>query len=297
MATALETDVYSVYSSLYCGHSLWVCGRATLYDWTLAYGTSASGQLSLPEGLMRSCNPWFYTIGETLYEEGLPDALTNMAYGFGLGVETGIDIPEEGGNIPLTASNCLENAQMAIGQGEILVTPIQVVTFFAALANGGTLYRPALVERIQSNSGDITYSFEPESRGNLPISSDTLSAVQEGLRLVVEETRGTGYWAMGDLQVPVSGKTGTAQTPTGNSHAWFAGYTRQNDPDRPDIAVVILIENGGEGSAMAAPVFRRVVSLYFSNFEDPGGIMPWEAEPYILPTPTTTPEEDSPSGD
>jgi penicillin-binding protein 2 len=297
MATALETEVYSVYSSLYCGHSLWVCDRVTLYDWTLAYGTSASGQLSLPEGLMRSCNPWFYTIGETLYEEDLPDALTNMAYGFGLGVETGIDIPEEGGNIPLTASNCLENAQMAIGQGEILVTPIQVAAFFAALANGGTLYRPALVERIQSNSGDITYSFEPESRGNLPISSDTLSAVQEGLRLVVEETRGTGYWAMGDLQVPVSGKTGTAQTPTGNSHAWFAGYTRQNDPERPDIAVVVLIENGGEGSAMAAPVFRRVVSLYFSNYEDPGGIMPWEVEPYILPTPTATPEEDSPSGD
>jgi len=97
---------------------------------------------------------------------------------------------------------------------------------------------------------------------------------------VVEETRGTGYWAMEGLEILVSGKTGTAQTPTGNSHAWFAGYTRQNDPEHPDIAVVVLIENGGEGSVMAAPVFRRVVSLYFSNYEDPSGVMPWEEAPY-----------------
>ncbi len=299
MAAALETGVYSIYSSIYCGHSLWVCDRATLYDWTLAYGTSASGQLSLPEGLMRSCNPWFYTIGETLYESELPDALTNMAYGFGLGIETGIEIPEASGNIPLTASTCLENAQMAIGQGEILVTPVQVATFFAALANGGTLYQPTLVEKIESSSGDVTYEFEPVSKGNLPISSETLSEVREALRLVVEEPRGTGYWAMGDLQIPVSGKTGTAQTPTGNSHAWFAGYSRQNDPERPDIAVVVLIENGGEGSAMAAPVFRRVISLYFSNYENPSGVMPWESEPFIPqePTATPTPDEDSQSGD
>lgn len=299
MAAALETGTFSIYSSIYCGHSLWVCGRATLYDWTLDYGTSASGQLSLPEGLMRSCNPWFYTIGETLYEADMPDALTNMAYGFGLGAETGIEIAEASGNIPLTASTCLENAQMAIGQGEILVTPIQVATFFAALANGGTLYQPSLVERIESSSGEIMYEFEPKSRGDLPVSAEALSEIQEALRMVVEEPRGTGYWAMGDLQVPVSGKTGTAQTPTGNSHAWFAGFSRQNDSERPDIAVVVLIENGGEGSVMAAPVFRRVVSLYFSNYEDPSGVMPWESTPFIPlePTPTPTTSEDFPSGD
>lgn len=299
MAAALETGTFSIYSSIYCGHSLWVCDRVTLYDWTLDYGTSASGELSLPEGLMRSCNPWFYTIGETLYEEDMPDALTNMAYGFGLGAETGIEISEAPGNIPLTASSCLDNAQMAIGQGEILVTPVQVATFFAALANGGTLYKPTLVEKIESSSGEVTYEFEPNSKRDLPISSETLSEVREALRLVVEEPRGTGYWAMGDLQIPVSGKTGTAQTPTGNSHAWFAGFSRQNDPERPDIAVVVLVENGGEGSAMAAPVFRRVISLYFSNYEDPSGVMPWESEPFIMrePTPTPTPDEDSPSGD
>ena len=280
MATALETKTYSLYSTLVCGHSMWVCDSATLYDWTYGYGVAASGELNLSEGLMRSCNPWFYRIGEQLFETDLPDALSNMAYGFGLGEKTGIDIAEAAGNIPLTANTCMDSAQMAIGQGEVLVTPIQIVTYFAALANGGILYRPALVQTIKPASGDASYQFEPQVQGELPISDETLAAVREALRMVVEETRGTGYWAMEGLEILVSGKTGTAQTPTGNSHAWFAGYTRQNDPEHPDIAVVVLIENGGEGSVMAAPVFRRVVSLYFSNYEDPSGVMPWEEAPY-----------------
>jgi penicillin-binding protein 2 len=297
MGTALETGIYSLYNTLNCGHSMWVCDSATLYDWTYSYGVASSGELNLSEGLMRSCNPWFYRIGERLYEEDLLDALPNMAYGFGLGVETGIDIPEASGNIPLTTNTCMDNAQMAIGQGEVLVTPLQVVRFFAALANGGTLYRPALVESIGPASGDPIYAFEPEPQGELPLSDKTLSAIQEGLRMVVEETRGTGYWAMEGLNVLVSGKTGTAQTPTGNSHAWFAGYTRQNDPQRPDIAVVVLIENGGEGSVMAAPVFRRAVSLYFSNYENPAGNMPWEEAPYVPIQTTEDLTDDSTSND
>jgi penicillin-binding protein 2 len=297
MATALDTNIYSLYSTLNCGQSMWVCDSVTLYDWTYSYGVASSGLLNLSEGLMRSCNPWFYRIGERLYEENLLDALPNMAYGFGLGEETGIDIPEAAGNIPITTQTCMDGAQMAIGQGEVLVTPIQVVRFFAALANGGTLFRPALLESIDPASGDPTYQFSPEIQGTLPISNETLVSIQEALRMVVEETRGTGYWAMEGLDIPVSGKTGTAQTPTGNSHAWFAGYTRQNDPQRPDIAVVVLIENGGEGSVMAAPVFRRAVSLYFSNYEDPSGTMPWEDAPYVPTETNDVSAEDSTSGD
>ena len=288
MSAALDSELFRSSSSIFCGQSLWVCDSVTLYDWTYAHGAGASGELNLPEGLMRSCNPWFYHIGETLYLEGREDALSQMAVGFGLGRETGIEIPEASGNIPEQASTCVDSAQMAIGQGEILVTPVQVASFFSALANGGTLYQPALVELVQTASGEITYAFTPEARGELPISPGTLASVQEGLRMVIEEPRGTGYWAMQGLAVPVSGKTGTAQTPTGNSHAWFAGYTRMGDPEQPDIAVVVLVENGGEGSVMAAPVFRRVVSLYFSGYEDPGGLMPWEIEPYVSEEPTPT---------
>jgi penicillin-binding protein 2 len=295
MSTALETEIYTQYSSFVCGHTYWTCDSVYLEDWTLAHGTSASGELTLPEGLMRSCNPWFYRIGETLYNEGFESALSEMAMGFGLGAPTGIEIPEEAGNIPEMAANCLNNAQMAIGQGEILVTPIQVASFVAALANGGTLYRPALVERIKPASGEATYEFTPVENGTLPISAETREIVLEALRLVTEDSRGTGYWALLGLDIPVSGKTGTAQTPSGDAHAWFAGFTRQNDPERPDIAVVVLVENGGEGSAMAAPIFKRAVSLYFSDGEDSGGVMPWESEPYVPLTPTPTATDDSPS--
>lgn len=297
MSAALEANIYQAGSNLYCGHTLWVCDSVTLVDWTLGYGAPASGDLNLLEGLMRSCNPWFYRIGETLFTQGMENLLSEMAFGFGLGSRRGIDIPEAPGNIPETAGTCVNNAQIAIGQGEVLVTPLQVATFFAALANGGTIFRPGLVERIQPASGEATYLFTPDPRGELPISSETLKAVQEALRMVVEEPRGTGYWAMDGLAIPVSGKTGTAETPTGKSHAWFAGYTRQGDPQRPDIAVAVIIENSGEGSAMAAPVFRRVVSLYFSDYEDPGGLMPWEEQPYVPWQATPTEVEESPFED
>ena len=297
MSAALETGLYRASSSFNCGYSLWVCDSVTLYDWTYSHGVGSSGELNLPEGLMRSCNPWFYRIGQNLFNEGMEDALSDFAFGFGLGQETGIEIPESAGNIPETVGTCVNSAQMAIGQGQILVTPLQVASFVSALANGGTLYQPALVDRIQAASGESVYEFMPHANGELPVSDGTLQSVLEGLRLVIEEPRGTGYWAMQGLEIPVSGKTGTAQTPTGNSHAWFAGFSRQNDPERPDIAVAVIVENGGEGSVMAAPVFRRAVSLYFSNYEDPAGVMPWEEEPYVLFQPTPTPTADSTSGD
>ncbi len=281
MSAALESELFRSSSSFFCGQSLWVCDSVTLYDWTYSHGVGASGELTLPEGLMRSCNPWFYHIGETLYTEGMASALSQMAKGFGLGQKTGIELLEAAGNLPDSANNCVDSAQMAIGQGEILVTPLQVAVFFSALANGGTLYRPSLVERVETVSGEVTYAFSPEGRAKLPVTETTLASVQEGLQMVIEDPRGTGHGPMRDLMIPVSGKTGTAETPSGNSHAWFAGYSRLGDPDRPDIAVVVLVENGGEGSLVAAPVFRRAVSLYFSDYQDPGGVMPWEVEPYV----------------
>jgi len=291
MSAALESGLYQGGSSLYCGHSMWVCNSVTLYDWTLGYGVGPSGDLTLLEGLMRSCNPWFYRIGENLFADEMDGFLSEMAYGFGLGARTGIDIPEAGGNIPQMAVTCVNSAQIAIGQGEVLVTPVQVASLFAAIANGGSLYRPTLVENIRPASGEASFVFSPEPLGQLPITDQTLAAVAEALRMVVEEPRGTGYWAMEGLPVPVSGKTGTAETPTGRSHAWFAGYSRMGDPERPDIAVAVIIENSGEGSVMAAPVFRRAISLYFSGGEDPGGLMPWETEPYVPEQPEAEPNE------
>ena len=168
MAAALETGEFTETSSMYCGHSVEVCGN-TLYDWTYEKDKPESGELTLPEGLMRSCNRWFYTIGATLYADGYSSAIADMARAFGLGSLTGVDISEQPGNIPTDTNSCEVNAQLAIGQGEMLVTPLQVARFIAAVGNGGTLYQPSLVDSITSASGQTTYTFEPVAQGTLPV--------------------------------------------------------------------------------------------------------------------------------
>ena len=260
MAAALDTGVFNEASELYCAHSIDVCGGTTLYDWTYEKDKPESGLLTLPQGLMRSCNPWFYYIGETLQAEGYPNAIADMARAFGLGTETGIEIPEQPGNIPVDTSTCDLNTQLAIGQGEMTVTPLQVAQFVAAVGNGGTLYRPALVETVGRDGGAPSYLFTPEVVGTLPISDTNLNIIQEAMRSVVKDARGTANLKLATLQYKVYGKTGTAQNSAGDSHAWFAGYTQVGNPNRPDIAVAVLLENAGEGSEMAAPVFRRVVT-------------------------------------
>ncbi len=293
MAAALETGVFTESSEIYCGHSIEVCGNE-LFDWTYEKEKPPSGDLTLPEGLMRSCNPWFYYIGETLVFEGYPNAIADMARSFGLGRPTGVEVPEEPGNIPAQTATCELNAQLAIGQGEMTVTPLQVAAFIAAIGNGGTLFRPTLIDQIvPAGGGDPSYVFEPEAVGTLPISDKNLQIIQEAMRSVVSNGRGTAHTQLATMPYRTYGKTGTAQNPFGDSHAWFAGYTSVGNPNRPDIAVVVILENAGEGSEMAAPVFRRVVSLYFSDYTDYGWVFDWEAYPYVVasdtPVPTDTP--------
>ena len=294
MAAALETGVFTESSSMYCGHSVEVCGN-TLYDWTYEKDKPESGELTLPEGLMRSCNPWFYTIGATLYADGYSSAIADMARAFGLGSLTGVDISEQPGNIPTDTNSCEVNSQLAIGQGEMLVTPLQVARFIAAIGNGGTLYQPSLVDSITSANGDTTYTFEPTAQGTLPVSEYNMNIITEAMRSVISNARGTANIQLATMPYRAYGKTGTATNTTGESHAWFAGYTSVGNPDRPDIAVVVLLENAGEGSEKAAPVFRRAVSLYFSYYTDYGYVLPWESQPYVVKSPTPIPT-DTPYG-
>jgi penicillin-binding protein 2 len=290
MAAALDTGVFTPESEIYCGHSIEVCGNE-LFDWTFEKEKPPSGDLTLPEGLMRSCNPWFYYIGEQLLNEGYPNAIADMARGFGLGQTTGIEISEQPGNIPDQVATCELNTQLAIGQGEMTVTPLQVARFIAALGNGGILYRPSIVEEILGPDGSVISAFEPEADGELPLSEEDKAIIQDAMREVIENPRGTAQLQLATMQYEAYGKTGTAQNPFGDSHAWFAGYTRVEDEDRPDIAVVVILENAGEGSEMAAPVFRRAVSLYFSNYVDYGYTLPWEAYPYVVASPTPIPTD------
>ena len=297
ISAALKSGKFTPESEYNCEYFFRELFGVELHDWTYDHylkdgKTQASGILTLPQGLMRSCNPWFWHIGLTLYNDGLTTAVSDMARGFGLGSETGIELPEEAGQIPDPTSQ-VDATNLAIGQGSTLVTPLQVADFVAALGNGGTLYVPKVVEKIVSPDGTATDVFTPTIRSTLPITGTELKIVQDAMVSVVRNPRGTAYYILNPFsnsyKIPIAGKTGTAESGSGDPHAWFAGYTFAEKEGKPDIAVVVLVENGGEGSEVAAPIFRRVMEIYFLG--KPQVRYPWESSIGVVPTPTPLPTE------
>jgi penicillin-binding protein 2 len=285
MAAALESGLYKPGSTYYCDTAFKEIPGLTLYDWTYEYKFPASGTLNLVGGLIRSCNPWFYHIGLDLYNRDLGNLVPKLARGFGLGSPTGIvGVVEAAGGVPEPESP-VDATNLAIGQGALQVTPLQVANFIAAIGNGGTLFRPQLVEKVVSPDGEPLLSFKPETLGRLPVKAETLDAIRQGLVGVVESTRprGTAQHVFTGLDIPVAGKTGTAQTGISAPHAWFAGYTDAADPEHPDIAVAVIVETAGEGSDYAAPIFRRIVELYFRGL--PGKLYDWESTYNVTSTP------------
>lgn len=297
MAAALESGYYDANTVYTCTGEFTELPGQVFYDWTVAKDLPPHGDLTLVEGLMRSCNPYFYHIGLDLYNRGLTTALPEMAVGFGLGSSTGIEIGDEAGIVPDPEWK-LENlgeewapgdaVQLAIGQASLNVTPLQVARFVAAVGNGGTLYQPQLVQRMQNAEGEVQDEFTPIEQGTLPVSPENLEILQRAMTMVVSERDGTAWREFLGLNLNIAGKTGTAQSGLEDPHAWFAGYSFEGREDRPDIAVVVVVEYQGEGSEWAAPIFRRVMESYF--YDRPIAIYPWESRIGVLKTATPTPE-------
>lgn len=279
MAAAMESGLFIPESTYDCQYEWTRLPDRIRYDWTyqhcqdrLARGLECnssdsipSGQLTLSEGLMRSCNPFFWEMGYTLYQNNRANDIANMARAFGLGQSTGIEqILELPGQITDPPTD-IDVVNQSIGQGTVQVTPLQVARFMAALGNGGTLFRPQLVEKVVPVDGSAeTVLFQPTPQGTLPLQPFRLDFLQESMISVVKDPDGTAYFRMRGLAIPVAGKTGTAESGSGLPHAWFAGYTLASEStNQPDIAIAVVLENIGEGSDYAAPVFKRIVEVYY----------------------------------
>lgn len=300
MAAGLTSGLFAPDTRYICTGEWNETGDVTLEprkDWL----EGGHGELTLTEGLSASCNPWFYHIGFGLFNRN-PDWLPQTARAFGLGQLTNIQqVDEVPGLIPDPewkrqrgeTWGVLDSVNMAIGQGEVLVTPLQIARMVAAVGNGGTLHQPQLVREIRRPEGEVTFTFQPIISGTLPLTPEQLEAVQTGLLNVMQEPRGTARDKFRGFSICVAGKTGTAEDgglfDTQEPHAWFAGYTCENRANQPDIAIAVALQNRGGGSDFAAPIFRRVVEAYYGlNYVR----YPWEESvgvPRPDPTPTPAP--------
>jgi cell division protein FtsI/penicillin-binding protein 2 len=245
---------------------------------------SGHGNIPLDRALTVSCDITFYQVGLMLNGVG-QDVLPGYARSFGFGVLSGIEVEEAAGLVPDPAWKIQSKGEgwapgdtvnLAIGQAELQVTPLQVAGMLAAVGNGGTLYRPQVVEMIAADPAHPAWSFEPVAVGQLPVEPANLAVIQDSLFKVTSATYGTAYKAFEGFSLSAAGKTGTAESGQQDPHAWFAGYV---PAEEPEIAIAVIVEHAGEGGVYAAPLFRQVAEAYFEV----------EATPPVTATLTITP--------
>ncbi len=274
MFAALESGSFNAHSSVSCaggyhlGARVWRCWKP-----------AGHGYVDARRALRESCDTWFYRVGDTL---GL-DPIARMARSFGLGAPTGIAVlAEVPGIMPdtvyhdrVTPGGYTKGLALnsVIGQGDVNVTPLQLAMVYATIANGGHLYRPQLVRRLESPDGRTLQEFQPELVRELDLDPGARLLVVDALTAVVNEPGGTAYRARLP-DVKIAGKTGTAQviaigktrlkkeamTYWQRDHAWFASFAPAEDPE---IAVVVLNEHGGHGGMDAAPTATALFKKYF----------------------------------
>ena len=241
-------------------------GAWTFKDWK----EGGHGHVDLRSSLIHSCNVFFYQAGLKVG----PEAIVRYARAFGLGSPAGAELGgEKPGLIPFVSPprgrhgrgwQAGDTINVSIGQGPVLVTPMQVARMMAAVANGGILWKPRLVQRVDKVDGTLAYATSTKMTGHVDLSPVVWAFLRNALVGVVNEG-GTGAAA----RIPgisVAGKTGTAQSVAksdaakGQDHAWFASFAPADDPQ---VVVVVLVERGGKGGQVAAPIARRIYQAIF----------------------------------
>lgn len=242
---------------------------------------SGHGSVDLFDSIVQSCDVFFYTIGQRLGVDRIHHYARDV---FGFGQPTGLGLGDESaGLIPSTQwkQEYFRNPEdkrwypgetlpVAIGQGAVTTTPLQVARALAAFVNGGNLLKPRIVKQLVASDGRVIQqvSDQPEDVGKVNLKPWVFEQVKRAMVGVVEDKRGTGHRAAlpKESGISVGGKTGTAQVASRESgskredHAWFAGYA---PADKPQIVAVAILENSGHGGAVAAPIVREVMAAYF----------------------------------
>lgn len=267
---ALEEGIINEHTSFLSVGGLSI-GEWFFPDWK----AGGHGITNVRKAIAESVNTFFYNIGGGFQDyEGLGvDRIVEYGKLFGLGTQTGIDLAGESSGF-LPTKKWKEETKgerwyigdtyhLAIGQGDILVTPLQVAMFTSVFANSGELYRPHLVKEILSSDDKLIRKVETEPIRKDFIDSYNMKVIREGLRQAVT---GGSARILNDLPVAVAGKTGTAQwSSKKETHAWFTGFAPY---DNPEIVITVLIEEGGEGSAVATPIAKEILMWYFRDYRN-----------------------------
>ena len=268
----LEEGLIDEHTTVNCSGSF-TLGNRTFHCWQ----KRGHGQVNLKMALKQSCDVYFYHLADRL---GV-DRIAKYARKYRLGVPTGIALEhEKPGLIPSVAWKEKKYRQkwargdtisVGIGQGYVLMTPLQLASMTASVANGGTVYRPFVVRKVVDQEGKVLKEFKPEILGTAGISERSLALVRNGLQAVVNEPGGTGGAAR-IAEVKVAGKTGTSQvvklrTGKGNpyqfrDHALFVAFA---PVEKPEIAVAVVVEHGEHGGSAAAPIAAAVLRAYFEG--------------------------------
>ena len=260
-SAALEEGIISKEDTFFCGGNFTI-GNRVFKGWK----EEGHGEINLEEAIIHSCNVYFYQLGLRLGVK----RIIRYARLFGLGKSTGIDLEsEKPGFLPTPdwkkrrkgeAWYGGDTVNLSIGQGYILVTPVQMLKVISVIANGGYLIKPHLIKKIVGPRGNLIKEFQPPKMERVPLSSATLNFLRRSLRGVVRE--GTG-WRAESKTVEISGKTGTAELSEGEKpHNWFIGYASST---HLRLAIVVLVENREEDIQIAPQIAGKIFSQIFEK--------------------------------